>query len=101
MIERFDMGYDPRRNFRNWLDNNFTYFNSQRNEKSLEEISQNMSIIFAAADQVLRFTEEKSGPVIQKYYEGDCIFIRKTYHARNLAKFVDSLQSFRDAIDVE
>ena len=101
MKQKFDMGFDPRRNLRNWLEENFNYFSNTRDKKSLEEVTSEIDTIFNAVNQVLVFTETKSGPEIQKYYQWDSVFIRNTYKAHDVEKFAEAVRTFKDAINVE
>jgi ribosomal protein L31 len=60
MIEPFEMGYNPRKNFRTWLQNNFRYYSDKKDDAALVEVSLNKHAIFKGADQVLTFTKERS-----------------------------------------
>ncbi|MBU1201053.1 MAG: hypothetical protein KJ583_02285 [Nanoarchaeota archaeon] len=101
MKQNFKIDVDPRRNLRDWLEENFAYFTNKRCAGNLEEITEYSDIIFSAVSEVLNWTKTHSGESIVKYYKEDLSNITTAYNERNYKNFAESVRTLKDAIDVE
>lgn len=105
----FDMlkSGDPRRDFRDWVRNNFRYFGgfngskAARNEDERQKVIDHKETIMDAARQVLEWTNERYGQGIVKYYADDLPRLQVAYDAGDWNEFLEALNSLFFGIDWE
>ena len=101
MKQLFEIGHDPRRNLRNWLENNFDYFKGDGSAEKLEDVIENSVVIFSAVSEVMNFTKKYSGESIVDYYKNDLPNITTAFNDKKYEEFAKYVQNLKCAIDVE
>lgn len=97
-ITPFAIELHARRNFYDWMEKEFPYFNGNENEEEKNRVIQHKNEIFKAAEQVLHITYEHSSKPIAKYYTQDRPDIRSAHQNGNNEDFITAIRDFLSGI---
>lgn len=97
-ITPFVIQFSVRKNFLDWMEKEFPYFNGKETEEEKNHVLNYKNEIFKAAEQVLHITYEHSSKPIVTYYKQDRPRIRSTYQNGNDDEFINAVRDFLSGI---